>query len=364
MPLSAAATFAAIAVGICAGGTLHVEIPYVVNPTGMLSSWNHIFLIILGVAVGGELINHLLHFLLTRVLRVSPLVTAGARGRLEAFAPVDFIVIACNMFTHVIIMSHLFAIILQTDVERRLGSFTIVNGPVAFVATVMLNDLMYWAGHGAMHLKSLYPYVHKQHHRQLIPFRGLPDALNIHPAEELIGAAIFGAALQVAIRTIGVHASTAWVSFAYWSLFNILNHFDLDTPLRVPVPFASGALDHQMHHRVPRCNYSKLTMFWDRLFGTYRPFVEVSANIAPTGYDKGPRFPLSEALPSAWCVLVLVPFFLIAGGLVEAIRTTAVPVTSDLLQMVPAFAVVAFVSMLCAVHGKTYRTPKIEKKVE
>merc|ERR1712096_264144 len=118
--------------------------------------------------------------------------------------------------------------------EKRLGAFSIINGPVAFVATVLLNDFLYWCGHGSMHLRPLYPYVHKQHHRQFVPFRGLLDALNVHPFEEFLGSTLLACSLRVVAAIVGMHAGTAWVVFSVWSIFNILNHFDFDSPLHVP----------------------------------------------------------------------------------------------------------------------------------
>merc|ERR1719487_681370 len=112
--------------------------------------------------------------------------------------------------------------------------------------------------------------------------------------EAIIGASVLVVSFRIITKTVGMHAATAWLVFAYWSVFNILNHFDFDSNLRVPVPFPSGVADHQMHHRIPRCNYSKLTMFWDRLFGTYLPYVELAEGMRIKPYT-GPRFPGSEA---------------------------------------------------------------------
>jgi len=227
---------------------------------------------------------------------------------------------------------------------------------------VLVNDFFYWCGHAAMHLRIFYPYVHKQHHRQFVPFRGLPDALNIHPLEELIGAAIFGAALRIVTEVVGLHASTAWVAFTYWSIFNILNHFDRESSLRVPVPFPSGVRDHQMHHRIPKCNYSKLTMLWDRLFGTYLDYVPINGG-QKAKPSQGTRFPASEAAPHAYCVLLLIPLLAIAAGIVEGFRTWAPPVAADALQMVPSFALLTFVAIMCELHRKRYRT-EVDAKID
>jgi len=362
MPVSAVATFVVMAMSICASGSLasDVQLPYMINPLGVMPSWDYLFIAMMTVSIGGEFANAFLYGVLEHVVGSTKLdVPAGFKGRLDILAGVDICVITCSMFTHCLIISHLAATILRSNVERSLGSFNIINGPVAFVAAMLLNDFLYWCGHGAMHMKSFYPYVHKQHHRQFVPFRGSLDALNIHPLEELIGAGVFGTSLRIVTEVVGLHGGTAWVAFTYWSIFNILNHFDRESSLRLPLPFPSGVSDHQMHHRIPRCNYCTLTMFWDRLFGTYLPYVaigggqKVETRQGETG--QGPRFPASEAAPSAYCVLLLIPLLAIMSFIVEGVRTSAVPVATDALQMVPSFALITFVAILCDLHRKRYR---------
>lgn len=355
MPGSAVFTFAVATVSICASGPLvsGAKPPYMLNPTGLLPSWDYLVICIFVIVLGGEVLNWLLAALNSHVMNIPRMDTSGAKGKLEKFAPVDFCVIACNSFSHFMLVSHLWAIILEPEFDRRLGSLTIMNGPVAFVVFIIFNDFLYWCGHGGMHMRLIYPYVHKQHHRQCIPFRGLADALNIHPFEEFVGGSIFAASLKVMVATTGMHAGTAWALFVVWSLFNILNHFDFDSWLHVPVPFPSSTRDHQMHHRVPNCNYEKLTMIWDRAFGTYLGFHEVNGNKARAPLA-GERFPLSEALPSPACVMPLMPFIACCALLVEAARTSATPVAADVMQMAPSFVLMTFATVACAAHKRRY----------
>lgn len=360
IPVSAIATLAALLVMICASGPLvsNGPPPWLLNPTGLIPSWDYFFIFLFTIVPGGEVLNAMLEMLEEHVLQLPHMTTVGAKGRLETFTPMDYAMVSCNTVSHFVIVSHLWAILLGPATEKRLESFTIVNGPLAFFASVLVNDLLYWCGHAWMHLRSIYPYAHKQHHRQCVPFRGYMDALNIHPFEEFLGAAILGTAFRIIAATMGMHAGTGWLTFTVWSVFNILNHFDYDSPLHVPVLFPSSPADHQMHHRVPNCNYSKLTMFWDRLFRTYLPYTEIGGKIAPT-YE-GPRFPSSKALPSPACVAPLMLALPLAALVVEAAYTLSMPSLTDFYSFVPSTLFISGVTVACAIHRRYHRLSKMD----
>ena len=49
-----------------------------------------------------------------------------------------------------------------------------------------------------------------------------------------------------------------------------LNHTRFD----INIPYLYSVKVHDVHHRLPESNYGQYTMFWDRLFGTYRDYNE------------------------------------------------------------------------------------------
>ena len=68
--------------------------------------------------------------------------------------------------------------------------------PVLFI----VYDFFYTLLHGFLHIRAVYPLIHKHHHRQHFPTRGYLDAGNEHPIEHVVGvtctwAAVLAAAL-------------------------------------------------------------------------------------------------------------------------------------------------------------------------
>ena len=47
-----------------------------------------------------------------------------------------------------------------------------------------------------------------------------------------------------------------------------LNH----TRYAVHIPYIYDVRDHDVHHRLPRCNYGQFVMWWDRLYGSFRRY--------------------------------------------------------------------------------------------
>lgn len=71
--------------------------------------------------------------------------------------------------------------------SRELSGLTIWNTMVALGIMFVSMDVLYAPLHHVMHLPSLYPLIHKHHHRQHYPTRGYLDAGNEHPIEHMIG---------------------------------------------------------------------------------------------------------------------------------------------------------------------------------
>ena len=51
----------------------------------------------------------------------------------------------------------------------------------------LVYDAFYAPFHRALHHRSVYAFVHKHHHRQVVPTRGNTDAINVHPFEFIVG---------------------------------------------------------------------------------------------------------------------------------------------------------------------------------
>ena len=155
-------------------------------------------------------------------------------------------------------------------VER--GELGLWNTAPALFLVFAIDDAFYAPTHKLMHNYRLYPYIHKHHHRQWLPARGYTDAGNEHPLEQVLGLSCLWATLQIVARLTGLHAATIVVHFTLYAALAMLNHTGCDVRVKLPgFEYTVGA--HEMHHRQPNCNMAQYFMFWDKLMGTYKPYI-------------------------------------------------------------------------------------------
>eukprot|EP00571_Detonula_confervacea_P012918 CAMPEP_0172305562 /NCGR_PEP_ID=MMETSP1058-20130122/6819_1 /TAXON_ID=83371 /ORGANISM="Detonula confervacea, Strain CCMP 353" /LENGTH=326 /DNA_ID=CAMNT_0013017191 /DNA_START=70 /DNA_END=1050 /DNA_ORIENTATION=- len=69
----------------------------------------------------------------------------------------------------------------------KLTEMTLWNTIIALGIMFASMDMLYAPLHHLMHLPTLYPLIHKHHHRQHYPTRGYLDAGNEHPIEHMVG---------------------------------------------------------------------------------------------------------------------------------------------------------------------------------
>jgi len=141
-------------------------------------------------------------------------------------------------------------------------------------ALFLVYDFFYTVLHWALHIRAIYPYVHKHHHAQKAPSRGNEDAINVHPLEFFLGEYNHLWSWFLCCRVLGlrIHAVAALLYLALAGVLAGWNHTRFDVAwsvLGVPV---FDAKVHDVHHRIPRSNYGQYTIFWDTVFGTYRPY--------------------------------------------------------------------------------------------
>lgn len=165
--------------------------------------------------------------------------------------------------------------------------------PVYFIVF----DFFYTSLHWFLHIKAIYGFVHKHHHIQKAPrcvhraryfdalffyslliwlstlcSRANVDAINVHPLEFFLGEYnhLFSVYLCCCHFGLKVHALSTVLFLGIGGVLAGWNHtrFDIEfAPFGIMI-FDSKA--HDVHHRIPQSNYGQYTMFWDRVFGTYR----------------------------------------------------------------------------------------------
>jgi Delta7-sterol 5-desaturase len=148
-------------------------------------------------------------------------------------------------------------------------------GSIAELAALLLvMDVLMYAGHAAVHLRVLFPWVHRLHH---VFADARPITLfALHPLEA-IG---FGGMWLV---VLAVHPFSVWALAAYTVLnlvFGILGHLGVE-PLppsvrrNVIFKWVATPTMHVGHHAEPRYNLGFYTTGWDRLFGTLEPGYDI-----------------------------------------------------------------------------------------
>ena len=235
-------------------------------------AWGLVELLLMGAVtqIGLELFRHGVPF----AFRSWP--KLPARGKhLDEFASIDRQFIVFSQLAIVVMTFHYLQFMLTSpNVLWKLEELTVANVCVALPLFFVIYDAFYAPFHRALHHHRVYAFVHKHHHRQVVPTRGNTDAINVHPFEFIMGEYNHVLAVYLVSRfVLPVHALSCVLFLVFGGALATLNHTRLDCNfLRIPftnVPiFAVRA--HDTHHAVPNSNYGQYTMLWDYAMGTYR----------------------------------------------------------------------------------------------
>jgi len=222
-----------------------------------------------------EVLLCLLPLLLTRAKRlpVSP------KLHLDSFAFRDKLYICANKVSILMFAYHMFRVSTMTPtVKWKVEEATLANTVLVVPPMFLLYDFLYSLFHRILHLRCVYGYVHKHHHRQISPSRGHYDAINVHPFEFLVGEYLNLFCFWV----IPCHIFSVLIFMLVAIVAATLNHARYD----VSIPGVYDSKDHLVHHRLPDANFGsdprglhegrddfssgQYTMFWDRLYGWHR----------------------------------------------------------------------------------------------
>lgn len=198
------------------------------------------------------------------------------RGKhLDEFASIDKLYIFINKLLTIAFVYHLIWVCISLKtIAWKNDEVTIMNTLGSIVAFYIFYDFFYMNFHKVLHLRSLYQYVHKHHHRQKAPSRGNLDAINVHPFEFVVGEYLH----LLTIYCIPCHIYTVVYFILAGGILASLNHTRFD----INIPYLYSVKVHDVHHRLPESNYGQYTMFWDTLLGSYRSYGD---NINASGKD-------------------------------------------------------------------------------
>jgi len=141
---------------------------------------------------------------------------------------------------------------------------------VDIVAVLLVFDFFYyWVHRSLFHGRTLQK-VHSLHHQARTPT--YVDALYVHPVETTIGLILFLGSIPLVAAFAGAPLS-AWsmaVATLIFTQLNTLNHCYVNLPYFPfkTIDYITGV--HAAHHvDMSHGNYATLTMFYDKIFGTY-----------------------------------------------------------------------------------------------
>ena len=236
-------------------------------------AWGVMELIVIGVLaqVGLEFYRHGIPLLFASGEKLP------ARGRpLEVLADIDRTFIGFSRVAVIIMTFHYLQFMASSpNVLWRLEQVTLTNTCLAVPAFFVIYDFFYAPFHRALHHGAVYAYVHKHHHRQVVPTRGNTDAINVHPFEFLMGEYNHVLAIWLTSRFLfPVHAIACFLFIVIGGAVATLNHTRLDISA-LYIPFTSipvfAVRAHDTHHAIPNTNYGQYIMLWDWVMGTFKP---------------------------------------------------------------------------------------------
>lgn len=203
----------------------------------------------------------------------------------DVFTPLDWAFVTFNKLTTVAFTYHLLRFCWTSPhVAWALADASWTSVLLPWVLFHIVYDFFYTLLHLALHVRALYPLIHKHHHRQIVPSRGNLDAVNVHPVEFVLGEYnhILAVAIVAHLAPVPTHALAVAGFLVLGGLLASLNHTRFD----IRIPFFFSVRAHDVHHHRFTYNYGQYIMLWDRIFGTYR---DHAGDVLPPGT------PLAEA---------------------------------------------------------------------
>ena len=132
---------------------------------------------------------------------------------------------------------------------------------------MMIEDMTFHCSHRLLHLRAIYPFIHKIHHEHKVTI-GLATS-HAHPVEF-----IFGNLLPVAVGPLILGTRMHFVTAFTWYMLRIYESIDGHSgyefswsPFRI-LPFASDYAYHAYHHSHNLGNYSSFFTVWDTVLGS------------------------------------------------------------------------------------------------
>lgn len=122
---------------------------------------------------------------------------------------------------------------------------------------------IYWI-HRFLHHKTIYKYIHKDHHKWKVPTPFASHAF--HPLDGFLQSCPY----HIYPFLFPLHKWTYLCLFVFVNIWTVSIH---DGDYRVPhllQPFVNGSAHHTDHHLYYNYNYGQFFTLWDRIGGSFR----------------------------------------------------------------------------------------------
>jgi sterol desaturase/sphingolipid hydroxylase (fatty acid hydroxylase superfamily) len=222
------------------------------------------------------LVNEILYTIVMAAARALNLKQIPVRGKhLDDLEPIDVAFITFQKISALpfayFLAKHLFH---EPNVIWPLQSVSFTNTLLAIPPFFIIFDFFYTIFHWALHIQSVYGYIHKYHHRQKAPTRGNADAGNVHPVELLLGQYnhIFTVYIYCNLLGMQMHVIAINIILIMVIFLSTLNHTRFDSKVEIVGVTLYDSKCHDVHHRIPQSNYGQYIHIWDKMFGTFRMY--------------------------------------------------------------------------------------------
>lgn len=161
----------------------------------------------------------------------------------------------------------------QTQMYFHIREYGWIYFSLSTIGFIVLYDTYYYWLHRFMHLRWVFPYVHRVHHLSHTPSPWAILAFN--PIESALEFMIY----PLAIFLFPLHPVSVLIFIIYNAAVNALGHTGHEFMPRAAGthPFFKWGLTithHEMHHLKVRYNFGIYFNFWDRIMGTNHPEYE------------------------------------------------------------------------------------------
>jgi Delta7-sterol 5-desaturase len=175
-------------------------------------------------------------------------------------------------FTYAFIRSYIF----ETYSVLNIGDIMLFI-PYSFLFELIFDLFHYWS-HRIVHHKLLYKHLHKKHHKFLHPttiityYQDPVDLLITNSIPTLLTLLIMSFISLSQFNIMLIYKEFIEISGHCGRNMFPTNSFSQCIWLPRLFNIQLYSEEHDLHHSVSKCNYSKRFTIWDKVFGTYLPF--------------------------------------------------------------------------------------------